>query len=453
MFRQFLLTTSKLLEYRRNQRLSRAEFERAKLEKFRRLARHAIAKSPYYADIARERKIDLERCTPQDFPPLTKSALLSNFDRIATDSRITHKSVADFLSRSSDPAELMFGEFTVIHTSGSSGEVGYFVFSHDDWFRGLAQRIRTKPSTPFRKMRVMFYGAAGGHFAGVSMASVGKRGLNRLIVRVELCEINTPMPDVLRQMNDYRPDLLVGYATALKILARKQQEGALRIAPIRIEAGGEAMTENDRDTIAGAFKCEVHNVYASSEHLMMGVSRPGTRHMTMLDDDLIYECHDNHVLTTNLFNFTLPLIRYRMSDILRPVPHDGSAPPYLVIENLVGRSEMAPTFVNREGVEDFLSPHTINEIFVPGVLRFQMRLKTMTFFRFLACVDTALGAAPRAEAIRGIEARLREILAQKQMDNVTFEVETVDDLPLNPKTRKFNLIVDERSGLGAAAKP
>jgi phenylacetate-CoA ligase len=445
MIRQLILTTSKLLEYRRNERLTRSELDRLKLAKFRRLARHAITHSPYYAEIARERSIDPDRCTLQDFPPLTKSVLLSNFDRIATDPRITRQTVADFLSRSTDPAELMLGEFTVIHTSGSSGEVGYFAFSHDDWFRGLAQRIRTKPSTPLRKMRVMFYGAAGGHFAGVSMASVGKRGLNRLMVRVSLCEINTPMPEVLRQMNEYQPDLLAGYATALKILARKKLEGTLRIAPLRIEVGGEAMTEADRTVIADAFKCEVHNVYASSEHLMMGISRPGTRHMTLLDDDLIYECHDDHVLITNLFNFTLPLIRYRMSDILRPVPHDGGAPPYLVIENLVGRSEMAPTFVNREGVEDFLSPHTINEIFVTGVLRFQMRLRTMTSFRFLACLDTALDAEQRREAIHSIELRLREILAQKRMDNVTFEVETVDDLPLNPKTRKFNLIINERT--------
>jgi phenylacetate-CoA ligase len=212
--------------------------------------------------------------------------------RIATDPRITRQSIADFLSRSTDPSELMLGEFTVTHTAGSSGEVGYFAFSHDDWFRGLAQRIRTKPSPPFRKMRVMFYGAAGGHFAGVSIASVGKRGFDRLLVRVSLCEINTPMPDVLRQMNEYQPDLLVGYATALKILARKQQEGSLHISPIRIETGGEVMTEMDRDVITGAFKCAVHNVYASTEHLMMGISLPRTTH-DMLDDDLIYECHDD----------------------------------------------------------------------------------------------------------------------------------------------------------------
>jgi phenylacetate-CoA ligase len=443
---QLRTTLAKLREYRRNERMSRAEFDALKLIKFRRLVRHAATHSPYYADIIREHGIDADRCTPQDFPPLTKSMLLANFDRIATDRRITKQSIADFLGRSTDPGELFFNEFQVIHTSGSSGEVGYFVFSQDDWFRGLAQRMRTKPEgIRLRRLRVMFYGAAGGHYAGVSMASVGKRGLNRLLVRVAMCEINAPMPDVLRQMNEFQPELLAGYATALKILARKQQEGALRIAPLRIEVGGETMTEADRAMLSQAFKCDIFNVYACSEHLMMGVSPQGATHMTLYDDDVIYECGADHVLTTNLFNYTLPLIRYRMSDILRALPYSGGSPPYLVIDNLVGRTEMAPTFVNAEGVEDFLSPHTINEIFVPGVLRFQMRLVTLQSFRFLACLEPSLDAAQRANALRSVEQRLREVLDQKRMGNVTFAVEAVDDLPLNPKTRKFNLIVDERS--------
>ena len=37
--------------------------------------------------------------------------------------------------------------------------------------------------------------------------------------------------------------------------------------------------------------------------------------------------------------------------------------------------------------------------------------------------------------------RLAEILAQKGLGNVTFEVEVVADIPLNERTRKFQLIV------------
>jgi hypothetical protein len=37
---------------------------------------------------------------------------------------------------------------------------------------------------------------------------------------------------------------------------------------------------------------------------------------------------------------------------------------------------------------------------------------------------------------------LGEILGQKEMDNVTFDIEEVDDLHVDPKTGKFRLITN-----------
>ena len=80
-------------------------------------------------------------------------------------------------------------------------------------------------------------------------------------------------------------------------------------------------------------------------------------------------------------------------------------------------------------------------------MRFQLHLTGPSAFRFLVILDPALDAAGRAEALRGVDARLKEILAQKGMPNVTFEVAPVDDLPVNPRTRKFQLIVDDREAV------
>jgi hypothetical protein len=116
-----------------------------------------------------------------------------------------------------------------------------------------------------------------------------------------------------------------------------------------------------------------------------------------------------------------------------------------VIESLLGRNELQPTFKTRDGGQDFLSPHTINEIFVTGLTRFQLQLTGDDAFTFVICLDTKLGAAERAAAAEGVAARLREILARKRMDNVRFEVVHADDIPVNPRTRKFQLIVDRRA--------
>ena len=81
--------------------------------------------------------------------------------------------------------------------------------------------------------------------------------------------------------------------------------------------------------------------------------------MVLYDDDLICEFHDDCLIVTNLFNFTLPLIRYRLNDVLQSRGTTWAGGPYLELEELVGRNEILPAFTNRLGQEDFISPHTI----------------------------------------------------------------------------------------------
>jgi phenylacetate-CoA ligase len=436
----------KFREYRQNERLSRAELETHKLGKFRSLVRHAVERSAYYREIVASRNIDVSTCTPADFPVLTKTDLMTNFDRIVTDPRITKQGLADFLTRSKDPGELFLNRYRVMHTSGSSGQVGYFVYGPDDWMSAFAQGARRRGRTRrmsvgFRRARMAFLGATDGHYTGVTMARMAQQGLTRLLVKVAIYEINDPLAQTIAGLNAFQPDMLVGYNTALKILAAKQRSGELRISPSRISSSGESMTENDKAELNAAFGAEVFNGYACTEHLMMGVSGPNESDMVLYDDDLIYEFYEDHTLITNLFNYTMPLIRYRMSDVLRPKATGRQGLPYLVVDNLVGRTEVSPQFVNEAGVEDFISPHTINEIFVSGVERFQMHLLDKRSFRFLVCLSAALDQAQRRTALDGVQQRLREILARKGMSNVSFEVAVVDDLPVDPKTRKFRLIV------------
>src|SRR5262245_51057944 len=180
---------------------------------------------------------------------------------------------------------------------------------------------------------------------------------------------------------------------------------------------GEITTAADMAYLAETFGCQVVNSYGCSEHLGLGASPPDSDRIVIYDDDLVLELNDDHTLVTNLFNYTLPLIRYRMADTLLPVA-SGEHAPYLVIENIVGRNELLPRFKNRDGVEDFVSPHTVNEVFVAGVTRFQLQLIGEAEFRFMICLDPTLDAAQRSAAIAAVGVRLREILARKRMDNV-----------------------------------
>lgn len=437
----------------------RAELEARRQQKFRALVRHANAHAPYYADIIRERGLDVEACSPADFPALTKSLLMANFDAIVTDRRITRQVVADFLTRSADPRERLFDEVTVMHTSGTSGEVGYFLYQRSDWARrgrpampnraGLRQALLRR-RRQLRRIAVGFYGATDGHYAGVTGIAQMTRGLGRLFMKTRAFEVNSPLAGVVAGYNEFQPDLLFGYTAALRILADEQRAGRLNIVPVIVVATGETATKMDLDYLSGTFGGALAvSAYGCTEHMMMGVSNPDGETMTLVDDDLIFEFYEDHSLITNLFNFTLPLIRYRMSDILQPLGTFNGR--YPVIQNLVGRSEQMPAFAAANGTTDYLSPHTINEIFVKGVARFQMQITGASSFRFPICLQPGLDESARAAAVSGVGARLRQILEQKGLGNVSFEIPVVSEIPLDARTRKFKLIVDTRSS-GATAR-
>jgi hypothetical protein len=55
--------------------------------------------------------------------------------------------------------------------------------------------------------------------------------------------------------------------------------------------------------------------------------------------------------------------------------------------------------------------------------------------------------------VAGVRARLTEILEQKGLGNVTFEVPVVAGIPVNERTRKFQLIVTRNPGEEAVKNP
>jgi phenylacetate-CoA ligase len=428
------------LQHVRNARRSPEGIKAQQLRKFRRLIAYAQRKSPYYRELISSRGIDINSCVPEDFPVLTKSILMENFNDIVTDRRITREGIAEFLEASKNPSDLFRGRYTVVHTSGTSGEVGYFVYSSTDWARGVSHALRINPVRP-GKRRMAFYGATEGHFTGVTFAASAQRSILKLKYSVATYDINRPIAEVIDGLNAFQPDILMGYASSLAILAQRQARGELNISPRWIESSGEVITSADWELIESTFGVPLFNVYASTEHLLMGMGSRRFGGTYLFEDELIFELAPNHTLITNLFNYTLPLVRYRMDDILERQEDSQKIYPFTKIRNIEGRSEYVPHFINSRGEEDFISPHIINEFFVRNVRRFQLEVVDKTNCIFRVCLVSGLSDHERADTVREVEARLGEIFEQKDMANVSRRVEVVDDLLPDHRTGKFRLIL------------
>jgi phenylacetate-coenzyme A ligase PaaK-like adenylate-forming protein len=427
-----------LLRHHRNLRRTREEIAAANLARFRRRLAWARARSPHYAEVCRRHSIDPERARPEDLPVLTKRELIEQFDRIATDPRVRRDGIAAFLARSRDPRELYLGEFHVVHTSGTSGEVCFVAYSRKEWMKATAHFARVV-SPGFRR-RVAFVGATDGHYAAVALATARSSRLIDLLYNTRAFHVNRPTAEVVRDLEAFRPSILGGYAGALRLLGEAKRRGELRIRPRLIVSSGEALLPQDRAFLRETFGVPVRSLYASSEHLYMGVDlkpREG-QGMYLFEDDLIFELRDDCTLVTNLFNWTVPLFRYRMGDVLRPAAVQGLHGPHLIVETLVGRTEHAPVFVNARGQRDTIHPIVLAEFYVRGLAAFQFRLEGPDSFRFLAQVEEGVSAG---EVEAGIASRLRALLREKGMENVRFTIERVAALPPDPSTGKFRLIV------------
>lgn len=439
--RESYLWLRALWNHRRNLRMTRAQLEAAQLKKFRRLVSFIKDRSPYYSGIIRDHKIDPFTCVPTDFPVLTKQQVAEHFDDIVTDRTLTRKDIAEFLSRSTDPEELFRKRYHVLHTSGTSGTMGYFVFSHDSWIRGACHVVRVQPLR--WRHRTAFVAATRGHFAGTSLMLTGNHGTNSFFYDVRTYDVGQPLTQIIAELNKFQPQTLSGYAAMLKVLAEAQERGELKIKPSKVGNGGEPLLPEVKAYLEHVFKVPVRNAYASSEHLYMGLTLPGEEGMHLMEDDLIFELKPDHTCVTNLFNEVMPLIRYRMDDVLVP---DGEAPsryPFQRVKDIVGRFEDALRFTNRHGREDFIHPIVIVELVVQGLNGWQIVLKDKTSFTFRARFDVGLTEQQRAETRERISQKMDALLAEKEMQNVSFDIEPVESLAIDPKSGKFRLVVRE----------
>ena len=130
-----------------------------------------------------------------------------------------------------------------------------------------------------------------------------------------------------------------------------------------------------------------------------------------------------------------------MSDVLIPISEKNTYPT--IAKNLISRTETKVYFENSLGETESFTSFITRRFYVKGVSRFQMQVTSSTSFLFPICLETHLTEKEKTEAIEKVQRNLAELLHKKNLDNVSFNVFVVKEIPVNKKTRKFQLIVDK----------
>jgi phenylacetate-coenzyme A ligase PaaK-like adenylate-forming protein len=420
---------------------ARAALERRQIDKFRRLVAHASRASPYYAEIIKANGISVATCTPSDFPLLTKDEAIRHFDRIVTTPAVTRSRVEHFLRGSTDPFELFDGQYVVVTSSGTSGLPGISIYSAAEFAAGM-KSARLIPMPAFdaaRKIRIAYVGVVTTHRAALTMLGNLLRADNRARFELLTVSINKSWQDIVDTLNDFRPDGLAAYASALRELADRKASGELNVNPVFLEAFSEVLTKIDRAAIEHAFAAPLLNIYGSGECLQMGFGWRDDA-MSLFEDNLIFELGEDYTAVTNLFNHTMPLIRYRFDDVLIKADQQAGKSPYIKIREVIGRSEFDLHLENDLGRRETVSSHALLSFNIFGLKQYQLIVTGTKRFKIRVCFERHLGSTERHNAKQHLGSEVAHMLRTKQMSKVEFFIEEVPELPVDSQTGKFRYV-------------
>ncbi len=432
---------------RKAESLDARQIQQLQKQRFRNLLRHTLRNSRFYRKYYNEHGIferDVDAVQLEDLPVIDKNLMMENYDDFVADSALKQSDLEQFIQDSPTTRTKYKDDYVVLHTSGSSGTIGLFVYGPREWAisKALSLRITGVNINYLRKKRIAFIGATDGHFATVTAF----QDLPRLIFNLLPLSISDPLERICGQIDQFQPDALTGYASGVNLLAQEQIAGRINIAPKELWCTGDLLTPVMRTRIKKAFGVNPVNVYGSTETMAVS-AECGDRHqlhffedwfsLQVVDDDL-KPASSGRAIITNLYNYTQPLIRYQMDDVLvlsnKPCQCDW---PFPVIETIAGRHEEFLWFTKTNGTTEFIHPIVLAEFFVPGLEKFQF---TQTSPNTL--VLKAIVRDERSNIVVAIRKKMHEILLEKSLvEHVRFDIELVDEIRSNPKTGKFKLII------------
>src|ERR671912_619390 len=308
---------------RHRDRWTRRQLEEHQGRALHRMREYAYARSLFYR---RFHKGFTDRPLG-DLPILTKEMVMEHFDELVTDPTVRLADLEAHLATLSGGDELLGGRYRVASTSGSTGRRGLFLWDPGEWATILGSYNRSFD----------WAGVGAGLTHRTKMAVVSSTTPWHQSARVG-ASVHSP----------WVPTLRIDSGDPLESIAER-----LRISPGFVFGSSEVFTDQARRRVQEAWGEKPFEVYAATEPAGIASECEQHRGMHLFEDLVMTEVVDesnkpvppgvygHKVLVTVLFSRTMPLIRYEMSDSVRPAssPHCPCGRPFALIDGIQGRQE------------------------------------------------------------------------------------------------------------------
>lgn len=440
---------------KRNEKKSVEQMKQLQNKKLRKMLHFAWEHSKFYrnsferAGITEEQLLTLPLSA---FPAIDKNILMEHFDELVTVPDLKQEELREF-DRKGNIQKKTFRSYHVVHSSGSTGEPGYFIYDEMAWNQMLLGIIRGalwNMSMPnilkllAGKPRIVYIAATTGRYGGAMAVGDGIDGVG---AEQMYLDINTPLSRWIDDILAFKPNMIIGYPSAIKILGEFIERGELAMDVIRVISCGEPLGPGLRRFLEEVFHTEVVNFYGASESLAIGVETGREDGLVLFDDMNVIEVEDGCMYLTSLYNFAQPLIRYRISDhLVLKEPFCGS--PFGRAEILLGRDEDILWFEDGAGNRDFLHPLAVEGFCIKGLRDYQFRKVDHAVFEMLAEVPDK---TKREVVQMELQKQLEKILTEKKLFYVQFYIRFVNEILPDSATGKKPLILVECPDIGKEA--
>lgn len=444
----YIKTLMDLYKLKKHTRLNPEQIHKFQNEKLKKLLHHAWEHSNYYrrtfekAGITEE---ELDTLPLSCFPTISKRELLEHFNELVTDRELMQEELRAFDEQAEVNRKPYKGKYHVVHSSGSTGKPGYFVYDENAWNHMLLGIIRAALwdmsmweiiGLLLKRPRIVYIAATSGRYGGAMAVGDGIDGVGASQMYLD---INEPLEEWVTKLGEFQPNIVIGYPSAIKIMAELMEKDKIHVNVKRVISCGEPLGASLRSYLEKIFNAPVVNFYGSSESLALGVEMNPAEGMQLFDDLNIIEVENGQMYLTCLYNYTQPLIRYRLTDTLTlAAAGEGAAYPFTRAVGLLGRDEDILWFEDGEGNEEFLHPLAIEGFCIDGLKDYQFRKTAKDVFEMYAQTTAGISRERiRAEMLK----EMHRILKDKGLGFVQFYVNFVDEIQPNPKTGKKSLIL------------
>jgi phenylacetate-CoA ligase len=310
---------------RRTQWLSSAQVRELQDEKLRRLIRHAYRNVPYYR--ARMQELKLRPTDIRGVVDLHKLPLLTKQD------------VRDHLYFDIVAENHVKDQILKITTSGSTGEPFVcYADRHQLEFRWAATlRAQEWAGYEFGDHTVRLWHQT----IGMSRTQALRERLDAALQRRKFIGVfdisDATLAGIVEEIRSWRPTLVDGYAEALDLLASfVNRNGGAPLPAKGVMSSAQMLPLASRARIEQAFGCGVFDKYGARE--FSGVAYECEAHqghhvvsegfvVEILRDGLAARAGETgEVVITDLNNFCLPFIRYRIGDLAVAMDPDEPCP-------------------------------------------------------------------------------------------------------------------------------